>query len=131
MLKHNTLYINDLCNMLDFTQRTRQDWELFDATKAKAFEKTPEELAEIEQYNYNIMVTRTKHYLSLYNIVFVGNEIEFTNLYTLYILGSDELNIPMYEWIWSNNELQRVLQDRIDNFNTIQDFCQFILSYEQ
>jgi hypothetical protein len=31
---------------MDYTTRTRQDWQDFDACRAKAFEPTPEELAE-------------------------------------------------------------------------------------
>lgn len=31
---------------MDYTTRTRKDWETFDSYRAKAFEPTPEELAE-------------------------------------------------------------------------------------
>lgn len=108
---------------------SREDWQLFDSYRAIAFQPTQEEIENQHQQYINNIVLKTQWYLALYGIKLTGNEVDFTKLYTLYIKWwKSENNKDMKEWI--GEALDETLQYRIENHNNIQDFCQFILSYE-
>jgi len=52
--------------MLEFTKRTREDWQAFDDARRIAFEPTPEEIEAREtQYLTSLLLT-AKQYLSKY-----------------------------------------------------------------
>lgn len=110
---------------------SREDWQLFDSYRAIAFQPTQEEIEQQHQQYINNIVLKTQWYLALYGIEFTGNEVDFTELYTLYIKGDGtENNKDMKEWIGDDNELNKTIKYQTKDYNNIQDFCNFILSYE-
>jgi hypothetical protein len=69
--------------------------------------------------------------LDLYGIVFIGNELDFSNLYEQYIKWNwTQHNWPMYERLWDDVRLHEILQYRIQSHNNLKDFCEFVLQYE-
>ena len=112
--------------------RTRTEWELFDYYKGQAFQQSEQEIQNRETQEMENIINITKEYLNLYWIIFLWNETNFTTLYTKYIKWDGTANnVDMKERIWNETELNRILQDRIENNNNIKDFCEFIISYEQ
>jgi hypothetical protein len=85
--KISFVYINDLCNMLleEIQNWTKADWLAFDSYRVSALAPTPEEIQQQEITIQQNIVNRTKSALDLYGIVFIGNELDFSNLYEQYI----------------------------------------------
>lgn len=110
----------------------RADWQLFDSYRSIALQPTQEEIQQQEQQVLQNMVLITQWYLALYGIEFTGNEVDFTQLYTLYLKWDWSTNNgDMKEWVGNGDELQRILDDLTHNYNNLKDFCQFIISYER
>lgn len=119
--------------MLDIIKnRTREDWQLFDSYRSIALQPTQEEIQQLEQQELQNMIFVTQWYLALYGIEFTGNETDCTQLYTLYLKWNwTNNNWDMKEWVGNDSELQRILNEQIEKYNNIKDFCQFIISYER
>lgn len=111
---------------------TRLDWQLFDSLRSQAFQPTQEELEQINQQQKQNIVLVTQWYLSLYGIWFTGSESDFAQLYTLYIKWNwTENNGDIKEWVWGSDKLDSILEYNINSKNTLIDFCNFVISYEQ
>ncbi len=116
----------------EIAKRGRKEWELFDLYKSQAFQPTQEEIEAQEKQQLDNMILDTKWYLGLYWIEFTGKEMEFNELYKLYIKWNGTAsNTDMKEWIGGDNELKRVLEEQIEWYNNLKDFCKFIISYER
>ncbi len=116
----------------EIAKRGRKEWEQFDSYRSQAFQPTQEEIEAQEKQERENMVFRTQWYLALYGIEFIGNEKDFTQLYTLYIKWNwSENNGDMKEWLGGDNELKRVLEEQIEWYNNLKDFCKFIIWYER
>lgn len=114
----------------EIAKRGRKEWELFDLYKSQAFQPTQEEIEAQEKQERENMVFRTQWYLALYGIEFIGNEKDFTQLYTLYIKWDwSENNGDMEEWL--GHDIDTILKERVKNNNNLKDFCKFIISYER
>lgn len=114
----------------EIAKRGRKEWELFDLYKSQAFQPTQEEIEAQEKQERENMVFRTQWYLALYGIEFIGNEKDFTQLYTLYIKWDwSENNGDMKEWL--GHDIDTILKERVKNNNNLKDFCKFIISYER
>lgn len=117
--------------MMDITLWTKQDFIDFDNRRAELFAPTIEETQEQAQINKENLVSVVQTKLQGYNIPLVGNETDFTHLYTLYIKWDwTEANQPMSEWIGSDEELDKTVLNMITTSNTLEWFCNFVLQYE-
>lgn len=122
LLIYNILFMN-------FDTRTKADFIAFDKRREQVFAPTLEEIEEQELLIKNFMIQETKEILASYGIEFTGEEMDFINLYNEYIKGNWEDREKMNAILGNNNEVNRVLADRINNFNTLNDFCLFVKQY--
>ena len=134
-LKMSSLSGNDFIpikNMIpqDFASRTREQRKEFDEIKGRTFERSEEELKEeVEQWRYNMLRT-CQFYLEKYGIKFTGNETDFSELWKTYIIGDGSDNPPMNEWLGNVERLEEIVATKIKDNNNIEDFMNFVLSYE-
>lgn len=114
----------------DFSQWTKEQWIEFDSIRQSTFEPTGEELEQEKIDSKNNLINQIKNILSQYWITFIWDEEDFTNLYSSYIKWWPDfvINWAMNEFLWS--DLDKVLQDKITNYNNFNDFCNFVLTYQ-
>lgn len=115
----------------EIAKRGKKEWELFDLYRSQAFQPTQEEIEAQEKQQLENMILRTQWYLALYGIEFTGKEKDFDELYKLYIKWDwSRNNEAMNDLIWDDDELERVMNDKIEYNNNLKEFCLYVLSYE-
>ena len=133
---------------MDFTQWTRQDFIDFETRKQETFKPTQEEIqAEQDrlQAEFNKKVEDTKQFLSAYWIIMTWLEVDYTELYTKYIMwdwvSEDEApidlgnwmkrNYKFSKWFWTDEQIQDYITKYSLEMNSLGQFCDFIIANEK
>lgn len=121
-------WLNDFIHKIimipqDFSSRTREQWQEFDAIKSSAFEETAAEKTARETTERQQALLQVQQKLASFGITVTKIPSNFAPLYDKYI----KANPKMKEWLWED------LQDKIDyystNHNTLREFATFVLTY--
>lgn len=111
----------------DFADWTREDRMEFENIRQIAFQQTEKELQE----SRNKLINTAKEKLLVYWIKFTGEETDFSELREKYILwDGTKKNPDMQERLWNKERLQEIINDKIQNHNTLDWFMNFVLQYE-
>jgi hypothetical protein len=116
---------------MDFTTRTKEDFEAMDARRAEVFAPTPEEQEQQEAEMLSNRIAFVKGALEKYDIPFTWEEEDFAQLWEWYLMGwPTGKSLPMNEWIGNEEVLADFTQNKKDNHNSLEAFMSFVIQYE-
>lgn len=111
----------------DFENRSKEQWQEFELYRMQAI--NPQVWSEEETRQQFIEIVREK--LLVYWIKFTGEETDFSELREKYILwDGTKKNPDMQERLGNKERLQEIINDKIQNYNTLDWFMNFVLQYE-